>query len=262
MGSKAQRKKEQHAKKRAEKKKKLQQAGGARQGSQRSTEVVAIGSQARHRQRLLEQVPRAWTGETPVDVAMFDDSMLATLPDELAKQVSVVRSALEDVCEFRGEDALQRTSAISFSSPLSEWRLYIRGLISWLADDSEAANDAWKRLDPERRPGRIAAAMMVAFCSNLESGSVISASGETVEDAQARNFQVPVWSRWDEQLLYHAKLLRRVRIDRAAIRVAESGVKVPDESPQLRVGPRKLNWLRQFVSEYRETEPELVSALS
>jgi len=57
-------------------------------------------------------------------------------------------------------------------------------------------------------------------------------------------------------------LLRRVRIDRHALDVAEAALKQPEETPDLTIGPRKIDWLRRFISEYRDTEPELAAALA
>ena len=55
---------------------------------------------ARHRQRLARQQPRAWNGEMPEDVAVFDDSVLESLSPELASQVSAVREALQVACRI------------------------------------------------------------------------------------------------------------------------------------------------------------------
>jgi hypothetical protein len=124
---------------------------------------------SRHRQRLAQQKPRAWNGETPEEVAVFEDSVVESLSPELANQVSAVREALQVACESRGDEALKCVSRVSRSSPLSQWRLFIRGLVPWMADDTAAASEAWRRLDPERRPGRIAIAMMVSLRTDLDS---------------------------------------------------------------------------------------------
>jgi hypothetical protein len=261
MGSKSQRQKERHARKRQEKRKKQEQSQGRQIEVQRNT-GIALGSNARHRQRLSQQLPRAWPGETPEDVAVFDDSALATLPPELAQQVSVVREALENATQSRGEEAIKSISVIPRGSPLSEWRLFIRGLVDWLADNTEAASEAWKRLDSERRPGRIATAMMIALRSDLEQASHLTEKAEPVNEEPTNASPPSPWSQWDDQLLYQGKLLRRVRFDRAALRVAEAGVNVPEEVEEFLLGPKKLHWLKQFVKEYGDTEPDLVAAMS
>jgi hypothetical protein len=249
MGSKWRRKKQQHARKREKRK-----AVARRQKSERRPEVM-FASNARHRERLAQQVPAAWPGELREDAAVFDDLVLAALPPEAAHQVTLVREALQDACASRGDEALNRVSAISRASSLSEWRLFIRGLVEWLADHANAAEEAWKRLDPERRPGRIATAMMVSRRSDLEN---LPAR----QEPQAVESATSEWDYGDDQLLYHAKLLRRVRFDRGALRVADAGVKALEEAKELRLGPKKLDWIRRFVAEYEGTEPDLSIALA
>lgn len=257
MGSKSQRRKERHTKKRQEKRKKQQTQERSRESGYHRGALPPLGSHERHRQRLAQQRPQAWTGETPEDAAVFDDSVLSTLPAELAQQVLLVRESLQAAAQSHREEAFKSLSVISRSSPLSEWRLFIRGLVDWLANQTEAAGETWKRLDPERRPGRIATAMMLSLRSDLEQ---VSRSPQQVNSAPPASESS--WERWDDQLLYHAKLLRRVRFDRAALQIAEAGLKMPEESSKLILGPRKLEWLKQFVREYGETEPELATALS
>jgi len=224
----------------------------------RRTEVTA-----RRRRRRERHVPRAWAGETPEDVALFDDAVLSSLPPDLAAQVSAVREALQLASEGRGEDALKQVSTIPRSSPLREWRVYLRGLVPWLANDFKGANEAWRRLDPERRAGRIAAAMMNAL-DDLEGVAPGGDSAQPDADRPVENTAEPIdsWlTRLDDQLLRQARLLRRFWLDRAALRVAEAGAGVPDESPKLKLGPRKMRWLKEFADEYRDSEPNLVAAL-
>jgi hypothetical protein len=257
MSSRTQRKKERHEQKRKDKRKKQaqqrQRLGGASpHGS------APLGSNQRHQQRLKQQSPQAWPGESLEDAAVFDESAFASLPPELSAQVAAVREALAEAAASRGEEALKRVSAIPRSSSVSEWRLFVRGLVDWLAGKSEAASDAWKRLSPERRPGRIATAMMVALRSDVQEVAIGGSVTEAADDGSPNEWL----GRCDEQLRYHAKLLRRVRFDRAALRVAEAGVKIPEESKELLLGPEKIKWLRQFIAEYGPTEPDLAAALS
>jgi hypothetical protein len=256
VGQKSQRQKERYTKKRAENRKKQKQAQ-SRQQALLNRSDIPLGSNARHRQRLAQQIPQAFPNETPVDVAIFDDAVLSTLPPELAAQVSDVRAALQDATESRGDEALKRTSTIARNSPLSDWRLFIRGLVSWLAEETAEAGEVWKRLDPERRPGRIATVLMIALHTDLDQRSPRPQSGEPVGASQ----DCP-WDHWDDQLLYSARLVRRVRFDRTALQIAESGLKSPEEVKELQLGPRKIRWLKEFVKEYGETEPELTVALA
>lgn len=253
MATKSQRRKEKHKRKR-EKKKKQQQNRQGQAGS--SPKGGGVGSNVRHRERISRQVPQAWPDELPEDRAVFEDSALETLSAELTDQAVAVREALEMACDSRREDAINRVSGIPRSSPFSEWRLFLRGLVSWLEEDKDAAGETWRRLDFDRRPGRIATAMMNALRTDLESASAKKLDKDSEDDALSE------WpDRLDDQLLYHAKLLRRVRFDRAAIKIAESGALAREESTELFLGPRKIRWLKRFLSEYRETEPDLTTAL-
>ncbi len=272
MGSKSRRKKEQFAQRRNEKrkrqeaKKRLETRGrqeksrGRQLGFGRQDEIPLV-SNARHRQRLAQQVPQSWAGELSEDAAVFEDAALTSLPPELVSQVTAVREALQDALASRGDDALKRVSAIPRSSPLSEWRLFIRGLIDWLANESAAASETWMRLDAKRRPGRIATAMMIALRSDLEHATPLQEPTESAKPSDEAAI-ASTWDRFDAAQLYHGKLLRRVRFDRVALRVAEAGLKTPEESKELLLGPRKIHWLGRFVAEYGDTEPDLTAALA
>jgi hypothetical protein len=201
-----------------------------------------------------------WPGETVEDVAVFDDSVLSTLTPEVARQVMAVREALQDASESRGDEALKGVSVVSRGGALSEWRLFVRGLVDWLASSTESASEAWKRLDPDRRPGRIATVMMAALRSDLEQ--VSSLQGQPGQDEPGDESSTSTWSRFDAQQVYHAKLLRRVRFDRVALRVAEAALSLAEESQELLLGPKRMQWLRRFIAEYRETEPDLAAALA
>jgi len=256
VGNNSQRKKERHAKRRKEKQKKqVQQKERTKEITQHG--VAVTGTNAPHRQRLARQNPVAWPDELPEDAAIFDESALHSLPPERVSQVQVVQEALQEALESRGENALKSISVIPRSSPLSEWRLFIRGLVDWLADLPESATESWKRLDSTRRPGRIATVMMASRHLDLEQRSPSTAdTSSNVED------EASVLTRMDAQQLYHAKLLRRVRFDRHALKIAESGMNAPEEIPDVDLGPAKISWLERFIAEYRDTEPELSEALA
>ena len=207
-------------------------------------------------QRLARMKPASWEGEDIPDAAVFDNSTLDSLSPELLTQACAVREALQLACDSRGEAALKRLSDIPRTSPYSEWRLYLRGLVPWMAADAVAAQDAWKRLDPNRRPGRIAKVMLASLRTDLEHVS-LEKSHESCE-ARTDAGSLP---ELDAKQLYHAKLLRRVRFDRAAIRVAKANLRMPEESKELLLGPRRIAWLKDFALEYRSTEPELVARL-
>lgn len=265
MGSKSQRRKERHSQRRKEKRKQQDKLRGQQPVVVRRVEIV-VGSNARHRERLSQQIPKAWAGELPEDTAVFDDSALSLLSPELAPQATAVREALQHVLQSRPDDAVKSVTVIPRSSPFSEWRLFIRGLIDWMEGEKATAGEVWQRLDFERRPGRIAKSMMVALRPDLEQVAPQAGPLPRIEpppqNEPGTNVAVSPWDYFDEQQLYHAKLLHRVRFDRAALQVAEAGVKTPEESKDLIIGPRKIQWLKRFIAEYGDTEPELATALA
>jgi len=336
MANKAHKRKERLEQRRKQKEKQRQKQKEKRKQARERIEAglqpvgTISGVNLRHRQRLEQQIPRAWPGELAEDIAVFDTAARSALSPELAQQATAVHEALRDATESRGEAALKRVSAIPRGSPLSEWRLFLRGLVDWLAGETEAAGEAWKRLDTKRRPGRIAMAMMLALRSDLEgaapapeqtvpqqtasqqtasvqaapkqttpeqaapeqaaseqAASEQAASDQTTPEQAALDQTTPVqaapetsaqgqprpseaaevlpispWDRFDAQQLYHAKLLRKTRFDRVALRIAEAGLKVPEEDTTLLLGPNKIRWLRRFLQEFADTEPDLVAALS
>ena len=221
----------------------------------------------RIKQRLAKQAPEAWDGENAVDSAVFDTTALNGLAPELQTQVVAVRDALVLVCAAQATEAAARVAEIPRSSPLSEWRLLIRGLTSWLDNDLPAAKEVWNRLDTTRRPGRIATAIIAAQLTNLDVISLDrgGASPAVTNDAGPADVslltEAGVKNRLDASLLQSAKLLRRVRIDRAAIRIARTGSSQPDEDSDLLIGPAKMKWLREFSLDFEDTEPQLVQAL-
>ncbi len=267
---------------------------------QQASKRVSVG--VRIKERLAKQVPEAWAGENLSDAAVFDEAAFQTLEADLQSQVTNIRESLQLVCKLKGSDAAARVAGIPRSSPLSEWRLLVRGLTSWLENDFSAAKEIWNRLDPQRRPGRIATAMIAAALPDLEdltlagvrsnsvqSNSVaFSADQATVESARPAESALPaeseaaaepesvdaslltdtslltnagVKNRLDTSLLQSARLLRRVRIDRVAIRMALTGATIPEEDSDLLIGPAKMKWLRSFSNDFESTEPQLVSAL-
>lgn len=214
----------------------------------------AVGS-SRFLVQAMQRLPEAWPGETPEDVAVFDDTALQKLDADLREQVLAVRSALQSATGGAGEDALKLVSGISRRSPISQWRLFLRGLVPWLEGHPDVAAEAWQRLDLQRRPGRIAVAMMNSLPNKAESE--VTTEVQT-DDAAAKE----TWFKsTDDQLIHQAELLRRQRFDRKAIKIAETGLQTPEKSSDMLLGPSKVTWLKRFVDEYRTAEPELTDAL-
>ena len=127
----------------------------------------------RLQQRAMRMTPRAGMGECVEDVAVFDDNTRESLSKEMADQVSAVRDALAAVADKNDVRATQLLRLIPRKSPYSQWRLLVRGLIDWYADHPSKADESFSRLDPSRRPFRIAESLVAAKSHRLEgSGGV------------------------------------------------------------------------------------------
>ncbi|MCA9199886.1 MAG: hypothetical protein KDA87_20240, partial [Planctomycetales bacterium] len=224
--------------------------------TQRQRAQRRSGSPAqRLRMRLSEQKPERWRDERMEDVALFDDQVLAQLSPELAEQASLVRTALSCVCQSHGVDALEPLGVISRRSPYADWRLFLRGFVDWLDGKQDAAAQAWNRLDPARRPQRIAASLLLAQRDDL---GVLTPE----QYAASSNHEQPKWPHQiDAELIQGASLVRRVRIDRVAIRTAKQICDIPMELEDAQVAPNHIHWLEDFTNEFSAVEPNLVQAL-
>lgn len=225
-------------------------AGSRKTKSERSrrrkSKLGARKETDRVRKRVTRVRPRAYADESVDDQAVFDDQLLAELSGETADQVTAIRNALAAVSEGRDEEAMQCVSTIPRRSKQSDWRLLIRGLIDWYHGEFDQAQCVWQRLDPARRPAKIAETLLAAS----QSAATKDAGAEA-----------------DSNKLSGAALVRRLRFDRAALAEArhetarrEDG---PDDVSQEEwIGPIKLRWLIGFNAENRRTEPNLVDMLN
>ena len=106
---------------------------------------------------------------------------------------ALVRQALEALSAGDDASALSLVRDIARTSPLSEWKLLVRGLSAFYKGDHEEARANWSRLDPERAPKRIA--------DNLQN--LREASSE-------KNASVPDFDKL-EKLVYGEPILPRLR---------------------------------------------------
>src|SRR5271157_1401051 len=72
------------------------------------------------------------------------------------QEAALVRQALEALYAGDEAKALGLVRDISRSSPVSEWKLLVRGLAAFYRGDQDETQANWSRLDPERAPQRIA----------------------------------------------------------------------------------------------------------
>jgi len=75
---------------------------------------------------------------------------------EIGQEAALVRQALEAIHAADEAAALGLVRDIARSSPLSEWKLLVRGLAAFYRGDHGECQANWNRLDPGRAPLRIA----------------------------------------------------------------------------------------------------------
>lgn len=108
---------------------------------------------------LLDVAPVAAPHERAEDQAVFDADFGLRLAADLQAEAALVREALDLTARGEPHAALDRLADIGRKSPYAEWRLFVRGLVAFQRGDRGAAREAWHRLEPGRRPARIAAVL-------------------------------------------------------------------------------------------------------
>lgn len=248
----------------------------AQKRNQRKSKAAATSSAVpggqKHLQQLKSLTPVAWADENRFDVAVFDETIFATLDSEEQQTINAVRESFASLEQGRNEEAALGLADIPRKSPMSEWRMLVRGMQHWFSDDVDAAVKAWSRLDPTRRPARIACALELALHDDLTTVNMVPTSAVLSDGALVSS--VPI----DSALLLGAKVVKRTRISRPAINLALKGIdKVAafdaaieesvrqagfaDDEPELTISPELIAWLKDFGTTFRSTEPKLVRAL-
>ncbi len=180
--------------------------------------------------------PRTFEGESPEDAAVFAPQTRASLSPELAQQAEAIAEALRLVYEGADDEAKRRINDIPRSSPYSEWRLFLRGLIVWYAGEIESASQFWDRLDSQRRPAKMARALKAS-----EQGSAGSGAEQALASA--------------------LKTVRTIRIDRPALAQAFNRLAKLVDRADSNLSVETINWLKEFCLEHRATESAFVKSL-
>lgn len=84
--------------------------------------------------------------------------------DELADArrpgFAAVTAAFERFAEGDDAEAIAFLGAVALTSPLSPWKLMLRGLIAWRGGDDARARDNWRRLPAGGEPSRLIAPLL------------------------------------------------------------------------------------------------------
>jgi len=83
-------------------------------------------------------------------------------PQEISAPAQKVRQALAAVEVGDDQRALELVGSIHRSSPLADWKLFVRSLIAFYAGDNDRRDANWSRLDSSRKPRLIAETLTVA----------------------------------------------------------------------------------------------------
>lgn len=79
------------------------------------------------------------------------------LPEDLRPGFEATRKAFAEYEAGRDDAARETLNAIGLSSPFLDWKLLLRGLLAWSANDTPRALENWSRLSPDRLPAQLAA---------------------------------------------------------------------------------------------------------
>ncbi len=91
-------------------------------------------------------------------------------PPALTGELAAVRAAFAHHAAGREAEAREAMRPVGLSSPFAEWRLLLRGLQAYHANDDAGANEAWRRLTPSRLPARIAAPFRSSIDAEYRKG--------------------------------------------------------------------------------------------
>lgn len=199
--------------------------------------------------------PVAAPEELAEDRAIFDAIARAGLPEPLRAEADLVCDAL-DLCA-RGESAaaVERVGGIGRKSPYADWRLFLRGLAPFHQGDLATAREAWSRIDPSRRPGRIASAL---------AGAWQEVTGPTAHEQRSESFPDPKGLPEPPSEISAAArdaalgLMRRASLMAAAHEI----VTVRHRDPEQLVSASQAALMIRFEKQYRSLDPDFVATFT
>ncbi len=88
--------------------------------------------------------------------------LTVSIPPDWQEGCAALQTALQHYDAKRDDAARESLNAIGLGSPFLEWKLWLRGLLAWGADDPGRALENWSRLNPACLPHRLAAPLRAA----------------------------------------------------------------------------------------------------
>ncbi|HEY1190040.1 MAG TPA: hypothetical protein VGE74_20485, partial [Gemmata sp.] len=122
------------------------------------------------------------------DRAVLHPESTSGVPPELLAAAEPVRQALAAIDAGTSARALELLQPIPRSSPMADWRYFVRGLVAFRQGDREQATANWGRLDPQRAAQKIAGGVL----ASAEPGG---APGKHLKALEARVFGDPILER-------------------------------------------------------------------
>ncbi len=94
-----------------------------------------------------------------IDRAVIDPATptSSVLSPELVAEIAAYREAFAAHEAGNADGAREKLQAIGLASPLMEWKLMLRGLIAYAAQEDGKAAENWSRLRPDRTPAQLVA---------------------------------------------------------------------------------------------------------
>ncbi len=151
-------------------------------------EQLAAAGGVRQALVLLERLPPAEAERVraqAVDSAVRQENAgRATLPAALHADFDRILQAFAQVAAGQDEAARDLLQGIGLRSPFQEWKVLLRGLQAYYANDDVRALEIWQRLDPNRLPFRLAA----PFRARLDS-AYRNAQSSAAQTALTRQYE-------------------------------------------------------------------------
>ena len=183
----------------------------------------------------LEIRPVVGLSERIEDAAVFNREQRSKLHEGLQNEAANVHESLELTYQGKFEESISKLKEIARSSPFSDWRLFVRGLHAFYASDLETARQNWTKLDPTRRPARIASTLLLAETEQPLSDTLASPPTELVSHA------------------------RTLRLRKNVVTAAEAIAKVKHRDPDVAFSVSQFAMFSSFSSSFRKLDPGFVS---